>query len=125
MNQPGELYVSGVGVSLGYINQPQKTQKVFIPNCIQDGYKTLYKTGDLVKWDEHGYLHYICRTDDQVKIRGIRIELGEIEAAIKSFPDVDYNVVVPYKEEGSNTLLICFYISHRNVTPKAYKKTSG
>ena len=53
----------------------------------------LYRTGDVVRWDETGRLHYIGRSDHQVKIRGFRIELGEIENCLRSVPGVDAVVV--------------------------------
>ena len=79
----GELYVGGGGVGRGYLKRPELTATRFI--C--DEYSgsvggRLYRSGDLVRWDEAGGLEYVGRADEQVKIRGHRIELGEIEAAL-------------------------------------------
>lgn len=89
----GELYVSGVGVARGYLNDPQLTDEKFISNPFIRGLR-MYKTGDEVRWRSDGNLEFIGRLDRQVKIRGQRIELGEIEAVLASHPDVIHCAVV-------------------------------
>jgi amino acid adenylation domain-containing protein len=76
----GELYVSGEGVTRGYLNRQNLNSERFITNpfSISDERK-LYRTGDLVRWGLDGDLEYLGRIDQQVKLRGFRIELGEIE----------------------------------------------
>jgi amino acid adenylation domain-containing protein len=77
---PGELYVGGLVVGQGYINDPKRTKNAFLENTFINGsYKRLYKTGDLVKYLADGNLLFLGRIDNQVKIRGFRIELEEIE----------------------------------------------
>lgn len=78
----GELYISGVGVAKGYLNQPELTKIAFIPNPYLPG-KVMYKTGDLVKYNTNNELVFMGRNDFQIKLRGIRIELGEIESHLK------------------------------------------
>ncbi len=77
----GELIISGVQVTAGYIGNPQKTaeQYIKIPNNSNDIW---YRTGDLVKENKEGCIFYLGRIDDQVKIRGYRVELQEIEKVI-------------------------------------------
>lgn len=79
----GELYISGIQLSRGYLNQPELTAEKFIKNpFINDEnsmYSRMYKTGDLVKVLSDGMIEYIGRADHQVKVRGYRIELAEIE----------------------------------------------
>ncbi|MCJ1392592.1 hypothetical protein MMC18_005462 [Xylographa bjoerkii] len=81
----GELLIQGPIVARGYFNDPEKTNEVFIndPAFLQrhDGLrgKSLYKTGDLVRYNSDGTINYIGRKDTQVKLRGQRLELGEIE----------------------------------------------
>jgi len=79
----GELYISGIQLSRGYLNQPELTSRQFLSNPFtgdKEGiYGKLYKTGDQVKVLPNGMLEYIGRNDHQVKIRGYRIELAEIE----------------------------------------------
>ena len=80
--EEGELYARGSFLSMGYYNNPEKTAAAFVQNPLNTAYpETVYKTGDLVKYNEKGELVYISRIDFQIKHMGYRIELGEIEAA--------------------------------------------
>ncbi|SHM85414.1 amino acid adenylation domain-containing protein/thioester reductase domain-containing protein [Chryseobacterium carnipullorum] len=82
----GELYISGIQLSRGYLNQPELTAEKFIKNHFineeSNIYSRMYKTGDQVKTLSDGMLEYIGRSDHQVKVRGYRIELAEIENAL-------------------------------------------
>lgn len=87
---PGELYIGGVGVASGYINDPEKTKNAFITHP-EFGY--IYKTGDYGVLHEEGYIEFLGRRDQQVKIRGYRVELGEIETVIRQNENVHDAVV--------------------------------
>ncbi|GKT87879.1 non-ribosomal peptide synthetase protein [Colletotrichum tofieldiae] len=89
----GELLVEGPILARSYLDA-QNTAKAFIENppwLVQgpDGQPgrqgRLYKTGDLVRYDEDGKLCYVARKDNQVKIRGQRMELGEIETHLRNY----------------------------------------
>ncbi len=80
--EEGELYVRGPFVAYGYYNNPEKTKEAFVQDPLNDSYPELvYKTGDIVKYNEYGELIYCGRKDHQIKHMGYRIELGEIENA--------------------------------------------
>lgn len=106
---PGELYLGGVGLARGYINQPELTKEKFIqdPFNKQLGAR-LYKTGDLVRHLPDGNLAFLGRIDRQVKIRGFRIELGEIEAVLEQHPIVEKAVVMAAKDENANSELVAY-----------------
>ncbi|MFD2943652.1 amino acid adenylation domain-containing protein, partial [Flavobacterium notoginsengisoli] len=53
----GELWVSGIGVGRGYLNQESLTAEKFVNNPFRDG-ERLYKTGDLARWLPDGNLEY-------------------------------------------------------------------
>ncbi|WP_308722804.1 non-ribosomal peptide synthetase [Paenibacillus polysaccharolyticus] len=74
----GELYISGVGVGIGYLGKTELTRDRFIQNPFVID-ELMYKTGDLAKLLPDGNFMYMGRLDDQVKVRGHRIELGEVE----------------------------------------------
>lgn len=81
-NEQGEICVIGTGVSLGYWNNPEITQKAFMQNPVNPYYEErIYRTGDLAFIDDEGLIIYLGRKDNQVKVKGNRIELGEIENA--------------------------------------------
>ena len=82
----GELVISGHIVGRGYLNDPERTAQSFIGrpawaeyNLGFTGPGRFYKTGDLVRYDAEGNVHYIARKDTQIKLRGIRIELTDVE----------------------------------------------
>ena len=81
-NEQGELCVIGSGVSLGYWNKPEISDKVFCQNPANPFYEErIYRTGDLAYINDEGLIMYDGRMDNQVKVKGNRIELGEIECA--------------------------------------------
>lgn len=89
VGEPGELCVRGTGVALGYYNNKVKTQEVFVQNPLHDLYEDrIYRTGDIVKYNELGEIEFVSRKDFQIKHKGNRIEMGEIEVAVNSIPTV-------------------------------------
>jgi amino acid adenylation domain-containing protein len=90
---PGEIYVSGAGVSRGYLNRPELSAGRFVPDPFSPGGR-LYRSGDLARYRENGDLEFLGRADRQVKLRGFRVELGEVESALVSYPGVHQAVVL-------------------------------
>ncbi|MGH3860635.1 amino acid adenylation domain-containing protein [Actinokineospora sp.] len=104
----GEIVVTGAGVGLGYVNDPERTAAAFHPNVLDDLSTMMYRTGDVGRWLPGGVLDCAGRVDHQVKVRGFRIELSEIEGTIGRLPGVDTAVVV-VREAGGEKLLAAFY----------------
>lgn len=105
----GKLYLSGTGLTRGYLNRPDLTSEKFISNPFEKGTK-MYDTGDLAKWDTNGTMEFFGRKDDQIKLRGYRIELGEIENKILQFSIGVQNVVVIVKEIQKEQVLVAYYV---------------
>ncbi|MFK8185763.1 MAG: amino acid adenylation domain-containing protein [Phormidesmis sp.] len=105
----GELHIGGPGVTLGYMNLPEKTAKVFIDSPFEKGEK-LYKTGDLVKMDESGLIEFVGRVDFQVKIRGFRIELGEIESCLDQYEKIEYRIVIAREDTPGDKRLVAYVV---------------
>jgi len=107
----GELYIGGVQVARGYVNQPKLTAERFIRNPFsEDPESRLYKTGDICRWLEDGNIEYLGRTDGQVKIRGLRIELGEIESVLRGHPSVRQAVVMAREDEPGQKYLAGYVV---------------
>ncbi|MEM9212761.1 MAG: amino acid adenylation domain-containing protein [Cyanobacteria bacterium P01_F01_bin.150] len=140
---PGELYIGGAGVAIGYLNRAELTSERFVqkaefkaegrrqkaeeptPSPSQEGNRTspipqlsnsptLYKTGDFVRYREDGILEYLGRLDFQVKLRGFRIELGEIEVALGQHPQIQQAVVV-LRWQDSDPMLVAYFISKAEI----------
>ena len=110
----GELYLAGPQIAKGYWNRPELTSERFINNPFtsSDDYNVMYKTGDLVWWNEDGELVYTDRVDRQVKLSGFRIEIGEIEACLSQCEGVTQAVVDLKEVNGRKT--ICAYYTASN-----------
>jgi 2-polyprenyl-3-methyl-5-hydroxy-6-metoxy-1,4-benzoquinol methylase/acyl carrier protein len=104
------LYISGDGVTRGYLKRPELTAERFIANPFGAAGTRMYRTGDVARYLEDGNLQYLGRGDQQVKVRGYRIELGEIEAAINEHPDVRESVVVLHGDGLSDNRIIAHVV---------------
>ena len=112
VGETGELCVRGTGVALGYYNNKEKTQEVFVQNPLHDLYEDkIYRTGDIVKYNDLGEIEFVSRKDFQIKHKGNRIELGEIEVAINSISDVT-NATCIFDQE--NDKIVLFYTTLNN-----------
>ncbi|MFF5007153.1 amino acid adenylation domain-containing protein [Streptomyces phaeochromogenes] len=80
----GELLIAGVGLTPGYLGEPDLTARAF---AVRDG-RRWYRSGDRVRRGDGGTLEFLGRVDDQVKIRGNRVEPGEVEAALQTHPGI-------------------------------------
>jgi amino acid adenylation domain-containing protein len=104
----GELYIGGVQVARGYLNQPALSEQRFLADPFVEGGR-IYKTGDLGRWRDDGAIDYLGRNDFQVKIRGFRIEPGEIDVQLATIAGVREAVVVA-REDGLGSQRLVAYI---------------
>lgn len=88
---PGELWIGGVAVGLGYFGQPELTAERFVPAAAAG---LVYRTGDQCVLLADGTLKFLGRLDAQFKVRGYRIEPGEVEAQLCAQPGIANAVVV-------------------------------
>ena len=107
---PGELYIGGDGVALGYHNREELTAQGFIPSPFNED-ERLYRTGDLVKFRSDGNIEFLGRLDHQVKIRGFRIEPGEIEVHIARHPSVKDVKVLAREDTPGDKRLVAYVVA--------------
>lgn len=106
-NGEGELFIRGTCLANGYYGNPEKTKEVFINNPLNSSYnETIYRTGDIVRYNEFRELEYVGRKDFQIKHMGYRIELGEIETAVYGLPQIKLCCVI-YNEVEKRIVLYC------------------
>ncbi|MDD4922138.1 MAG: amino acid adenylation domain-containing protein, partial [Bacteroidales bacterium] len=116
---PGDLYIGGFNVANGYIHQPDLTKERFVSNPFGEG--TLYKSGDIARWNSKGMLDFLGRDDGQVKVRGYRIELGEIESSLLKYPDLK-EAAVKLVDEGDNKEIAAYFTSTSDVDNLSLKE---
>lgn len=114
---PGELYIGGDGVVLGYLNRPELTAERFVR--LPFNHERVYRTGDLVKYLPDGRIQFLGRVDHQVKIRGHRIELEEIEAALRQHPTVGDAIVSAVEHQTEGSVLVAYVVKRDQASPQA------
>ncbi|GGS14006.1 hypothetical protein GCM10010284_54280 [Streptomyces rubiginosohelvolus] len=111
---PGELWIGGDGVALGYAGDPEQTGERFVTRTLSRAAdaraERLYRTGDIARWDAHGRVHLLGRTDGQIKLRGHRIEIGEIEAHLAQWPPIARAVVTVRTDTGGDAALCAYCV---------------
>ncbi len=107
---PGELYIGGAGVALGYWQDAELTSEKFLTHP-RTGQR-LYRTGDWGRWLPDGTIEFLGRIDAQVKIHGHRIECGEIEAALAAHPRVRQCAVVVKRDPTNHPHLVAYVVFH-------------
>lgn len=110
---PGEIYISGRGLSQGYLNQPELTKEHFLDNPFIPGEK-MYKTGDIGAWRKDGTIEFFGRVGNQVNIRGYRIELEEIEKHLLNYPGIQEAVATIQSNTQNNEVLCAYYVANSN-----------
>ncbi len=108
--EPGEIYVAGDGLALGYFNLPELTEQRFPVITEEHGEVRYYRSGDLATQTADGELYYIGRIDSQVNMRGYRIELGEVESVLQRIEGISDAAVVTHRTAGDETVLVAFVI---------------
>ncbi len=112
----GSLWVGGVGVGRGYLNDEARTTAVFCDDPFQETGR-FYNTGDLGRYLPDGNIEFLGRADFQVKIRGFRIELGEIEAQLVAFPAVKESVLLV--QQGVQAYLSAYLVGEGEIDLEA------
>ena len=99
----GELLLSGPQVTSGYLDRPDATSSAFIH--LEDGTRTWYRTGDRVRMDADGVIHFHGRMDDQVKVLGHRVEPAEIDGVLRPWVPSGNVLTLPYTKGGATRLI--------------------
>ena len=111
----GDLHIAGVGLSPGYWQDPEATERAYGDLPAAPGGRS-YRTGDLAHVDATGLVHFHGRADSQVKSRGHRIELGEIETALSTVSGLQQAAVVGIPTSGfEGTVIACAYVPRPDV----------
>ncbi|WP_256347444.1 non-ribosomal peptide synthetase [Pseudomonas gingeri] len=110
---PGELYIGGDSVALGYLGQPGLTAERFLPDPFGAPGARVYRSGDRMRCTRLGQLEFLGRNDDQVKIRGYRVEPAEVARVLQGLEAVAQAAVLalPADEEGGRLQLVAYCVA--------------
>ncbi len=121
--KPGEICIRGTSLTMGYYNNPEKTQEAFVQNPLNTAYPELiYRTGDIGRYNEHGELVFVSRKDYQIKHMGHRIELGEIEANANMLEEIRLSGCIYDNVKGKIVLYYVGDIEPAEVTIRLKEK---
>ena len=116
------MYISGDGVSKGYLNRNKLNIERFIVNPFIPG-KMMYKTGDLAVMLPDGNVEYLGRIDNQIKINGFRIEIGEIESELLKHNLVKSAVVLDLNNANGKKYLCAYIVKENDLDIEDVKNT--
>ncbi|GAA1271573.1 amino acid adenylation domain-containing protein [Pseudonocardia aurantiaca] len=114
LGAPGLIVFSGVCAGRGYVNDPERTRRMFGDDPHRPG-RRICRTGDYGRWRPDGKLDFLGRRDNQVKIRGFRIEIGDIENALLRVPGIRDGAVVVADGADRAKRLVAFYSGERAI----------
>ncbi len=120
----GELCIRGSSLAMGYYNNPEKTSVAFVQNPLNQAYpEFIYRTGDMVCWNEYGELVFKGRKDTLIKHLGYRIELAEIEHVVINILKLATNCCALYNKEEKKIVLV--YEASQSVPDKEWRQKLG
>jgi long-chain acyl-CoA synthetase len=108
---PGELLVNSELMVWAYLNKPEETEKSFV--TIDD--KLWYRTGDIVRQDENGFVYFVDRTVDAIKHKGYRVSASEVEAVLQEHPAVIESCVIGIPDKKVGERVKAFVVLKKDV----------
>ena len=121
--EAGELLIHSSTMMAGYWNNSEYTYQSMVEVEIVSGYsKKFYKTGDFVKKDADGLLHFIGRKDRQIKTKGHRVELNEIEEIILRCKETKQVACYSHSVDGINEIFATVVLQTGAVLEELEKK---
>ena len=112
-NEIGGIQVKGPNIFKGYWRMPEKTAEEFTA----DGF---FKTGDVGKIDERGYVTIVGRSKDLIISGGYNVYPAEIESTINDMPGVAESAVigVPHPDFGEVGVAVLILKPNAPLTPE-------
>jgi malonyl-CoA/methylmalonyl-CoA synthetase len=99
----GDVEVKGPNVFAGYWRRDDATREAFT----DDGW---FRTGDLGRLDDDGYLHLVGRSKDLVISGGLNVHPTEVEQAVDSLPGVAESAVVGMPDPDLGEIVVAVVV---------------
>jgi acyl-CoA synthetase (AMP-forming)/AMP-acid ligase II len=102
--RPGELWIKGPNVMLGYLNRPDATAETID----EDGF---LHTGDVAVYHEGGYFSIVDRAKELIKYHGYQIAPAELEALLLSHPQIMDAAVIGVLDDDKQEIPKAFIVA--------------
>lgn len=99
----GELLMDCPALMPGYHKLPSKT----VEAITADG---LYRTGDVMRRDEHGFYSFVGRVDDMFTCNGENVYPGEVEQMLENHPAIAQAALIPVPDEVRGNMPVAFLV---------------
>ena len=106
----GELIVRGSGILKGYFNKPEATRESFFGDW--------FRTGDLFRQDERGYLFIVGRVKEMIRRSSENIAAREVEAVLKDMAEIVEAAVLGVPDEVRKEEVKAYVILKPGLTPE-------
>ena len=107
MGELGELLIRSPGNLVCYHNLPQVTAE----RLLADGW---FRSRDIVRADEQGYVEVVGRLDDRISCAGESIYPKEVENVLLQHPDLLDVAVVPMPDEVKGEVPVAFVVERQS-----------
>lgn len=111
LNTPGEIWIKGPQVMKGYWNNPEKTKEVLT----NDGW---FKTGDIGRMNEEGYIVLIDRKEDIIKTERGTVYPSEVENIIREMIGIKENAVVAALSKEKRPIIKAYIVKSGFLLPE-------
>lgn len=101
--QPGELWVRGPQVMLGYLNRPAATAETLVGGWL--------RTGDLAEVDDDGYFYIRDRLKELIKVKGFQVAPAEVEAELLGLPEIADAAVIGVPDDEAGEVPMAFVVA--------------
>lgn len=104
----GELLVRGPQIMKGYLNKPEETADMLLP----DGW---LRTGDIAEIDANGWIRIVDRCKELIKYKGLQVPPAELEALLVSHPAVADAAVIGVPDEEAGEIPKAFVVRRSEI----------
>src|SRR5271166_4513270 len=118
----GELYIGGLQLMAGYLNDPALSAAVLRTDVVEG--TTLYRTGNRVFRDDRGNYVYVGRSDRVIKRHGVRMSLIEVTEALGGMDGVASAACTTFDLEG-DLGVVAFVVPDGELTPVAVRQAAS
>jgi amino acid adenylation domain-containing protein len=121
VDEVGELVHCGPTVTQGYWNEPERTDQVYRPHPVTGEGRVVY-SGDMVRRDADGFLHFVGRRDRMIKTLGYRVGPDEILDVLLASGEIEEGVVTALEDADRGQGVVAYVVLKEGSSLKALRQ---